>query len=202
MAISAPLGRRERKKLLTRRALAAAALRLVADRGLEATTIEDITEAVDVSPRTFFRYFPSKEDVVLPDKSELLGRLRLALAERPATESPFAAARAAILTFADALTEEDMEVVLLRARLLTCEPALLAKNLERQVVWEEVTAEGLAARLGGDPKRDIRCRVAATTVVAALRAAFTVWVAGGGAGDFRSLVAEALDLLLQDRIEK
>lgn len=189
------IGRRERKKLQTRRALAAAGLRLFAERGFDETTIEDITEAADVARGTFFRHFATKEEVVLPDKSELLGRLRRALAERPSTEPVQTSVREAILAFADALSEEDMEVVLLRARLLTTVPALRTRSLERQAVWEDLIAEAVAARLGVDPVSDLRCRLVATTAVAALRAAFTSWVARGGTGDYRSVVADAFDLL-------
>lgn len=189
------LSRRERKKLQTRRALAAAALRLFADRGFEQTTIEDITEAVDVSPRTFFRYFDSKEEVVLPDKSEILGRLRQALAERPPDEPLWTSVREAILAFGATFSEEEMEIVLLRARLLASERALLARSLERQAVWEDIIADAVARRLSVDPAADLRCRLVAATAVAALRAAFYVWAAGGFTGDFRNLVAEALDVL-------
>jgi AcrR family transcriptional regulator len=197
MSDQATLGRRERKKLRTRQALAATALRLFAERGFEETTIEDITEAVDVSRRTFFRHFDSKEEVALPDKSELLGRLRQALAEHPASEPPLTSAREAILALAGALSEDSMDVVVLRARLLTTEPSLRGRSLERQSVWEDVIAEALATRWRVDPATDLRSRLVATTAVAALRAAFMVWVARGAAGDFRQAAAQALDLLEQ-----
>lgn len=189
------IGRRERKKLQTRRALATAALGLFSERGFDETTIEDITEAADVARRTFFRHFATKEDVVFPDKSELLGRLRRALADRPDAEPLQTSVREAILVFADALSEEDMDIVLLRARLSLGAPSLRARSLERQAIWEDVISEALAARLGVDPVNDLPCRLVATTAVAALRAAFTVWVARGGVGDFRIVVAEAFDLL-------
>lgn len=195
MSVQANLGRRERKKLQTRQALAEAALRLFTERGFDQTTVEDITEAVDVSPSTFFRYFDSKQDVVLPDKSELLGRLRQALADRPDSESPLTSVREAILAMADVLSEEAMDIVVLRARLLSTEPSLRAKSLERQSVWEDVIADALAKRWQVDAMTDLRCRLVATTAVAALRAAFMVWVARGATGDFRGVAADGLDLL-------
>lgn len=190
-----PPGRRERKKIQTRQALAAAGLRLFAERGFDVTTVEDITEAVDVSPRTFFRYFDSKEEVVLPEKSEILGRLRQALAERPPDEPPGAMVREALLAFSSAFTQDELEIVLLRARLLATERSVLARSLERQTVWEDVIAQAIAARLRVDPKTHLRTRVMATTAVAAVRAAFFVWVSGRLSRDFRDLVAEALDLM-------
>ncbi len=192
--LSSP-GRRERKKLRTRQVLAATALRLFAEQGFEATTIEDITEAVDVAPRTFFRYFASKEEVILPDKSEILARLRRALAERPATEFLWVSVREALMCFAAALSEEELDVVLLRARLLASAPVLRARNLERQAVWEDLIAEAAAARLGVSASTDLRCRLVATTAVAALRAAFAVWIARGAVGSFPGLVADAFTLL-------
>src|SRR3954451_19337030 len=77
------LGRRERKKLRTREALIDAAFAQFADRGFEATTVEDIAEAVDVSSRTFFRYFSSKEDVVLTFHEEQFDAMKAALAAQP-----------------------------------------------------------------------------------------------------------------------
>ncbi|MFC7568621.1 TetR family transcriptional regulator [Actinomadura namibiensis] len=77
-------GLRERKKARTRRALAAAALRLFAERGYEETTIADIAEAAEVSPRTFFAYFPSKEDVVFAEVDDRLAEVGELLAGRRA----------------------------------------------------------------------------------------------------------------------
>ncbi len=194
-APAATLGRRERKKLQTRRALERAGLRLFAERGFDATTVEDITEAADVSRRTFFRYFESKEEVALPDKSQILGRLRRALADRPDTEPVLTSVREALLDLAAALSEEETEIVLLRARLLTTERTLLARELERQAVWEDLISAAAAARLGCDARTDLRCRLIANSAVAALRAAFTSWAADGGARPFPDVADEALRML-------
>ena len=86
-----PPGRRERKKLATRQALQDAALRLVADRGLEQVTVEDISEAADVATRTFFNYFSSKEEALLGDAPEKVVTVHRLVADRPATESPLEA---------------------------------------------------------------------------------------------------------------
>ncbi len=90
------LGRRERKKLETRRSLRDNALRLFAEQGFDRTTIEDITEAADVAQRTFFLHFASKEDVLLADARERGAAFEAALAAQPADASPLASVRGAL----------------------------------------------------------------------------------------------------------
>src|SRR4051812_41863471 len=81
-----PLGLRERKKRATRQALHGAALRLVAERGFDDVTIEDIAAAADVSPRTFFNYFGSKEDVIVNPDPDRVERLRTLLASHTSAD--------------------------------------------------------------------------------------------------------------------
>ena len=87
-------GLRERKKLATRLALHEAALRLVAERGLDAVSVDDIADRADVSPRTFFNYFPSKVDAILGLDPEAPRQQADAFLDRPAGESPVQALRA------------------------------------------------------------------------------------------------------------
>src|SRR6201999_2191851 len=87
-------GLRERKKARTRASLREHALRLFREQGYQATTVEQIAAAAEVSPSTFFRYFPTKEDVVLQDDMD--SRMIEALARQPADLAPIAAVRAAL----------------------------------------------------------------------------------------------------------
>src|ERR1041384_4302319 len=96
-------GLRERKKQRTRRTIASEALRLFAERGYEETTIADIAEAADVSPRTFFSYFPSKEDVVFAEIDERLAEVREGVARRPAGETPLESMRRIVFEMIDAI---------------------------------------------------------------------------------------------------
>src|SRR5699024_9663967 len=89
-------GRRERKKMATRRTIRVAALDLALERGLENLTVEAISEAADVSPRTFFNYFPSKEDALVTDAAGLGEALAPRIVDRPADESPLHALRAVV----------------------------------------------------------------------------------------------------------
>src|ERR671914_32480 len=105
------VGLRERKKLRTRAQLTDAAFRLFTERGFDGTTIEDIVEQVEVSPRTFFRYFDSKEDVVIGFFDEMGQELRAMLAARPADEPPFTAVRHALGALVDRYTAESHRVL-------------------------------------------------------------------------------------------
>ena len=96
------LGRREENKQRTRSALEQAAAQLFAERGYGATTVRDIAAAAGVGERTFFRYFPSKEDLVLQEVRNLVPGLMKMVRERPAAESPLTAFREAVVAWLDA----------------------------------------------------------------------------------------------------
>src|SRR6476469_5406226 len=109
-------GLRERKKAKTRSAIQEHALRLFQEQGYDATTVEQIAEAAEVSPSTFFRYFPTKEDVVLYDDIDPL--LIAAFAAQPAGATPIQALRGALHVVFAALPAEDAAQQWERARLL------------------------------------------------------------------------------------
>ena len=189
-----PTGLRERKKERTKTELAAAALRLFAERGFDAVTVDDIAAAVDVSPRTFFRHFGSKEDVLLRDHGEQLARLVDELAERPGNESPLTAVRLAIIAVAKAYANSGEELFV-RTRLMVDTPSLLGRSLELQQSWEQVIAEAVAARLSIAVDDDLRPRLVGACAVAALRVATDAWLAAGGHADLPELVDAALLLI-------
>jgi AcrR family transcriptional regulator len=168
-------GRRDRKKNETRQALRDAAHRLFAEKGFTGTTIDDIAEAANVSRRTFFRYYDSKDDLLRSDISDLLPAMLAALRSRPAAEPPLAAILAALRTLigpdgppAVARSLAD-PVAGLRARLSLIR--LLAQ-------WEQGIADSLLARAGiefpGEEDR-LRATVTACAATSALRAAAQVY---------------------------
>jgi len=188
------LGLRERRKRLTAAELEAAAYRLFGERGFDAVTVDDIAAEADVSRRTFFRYFASKEDVLLADHFVQLARLREAMADRPADEPIVTALRNALMSLTSDF-EDRKEMIITRARLMRDTPSLQARSLVHQKLWEDAMQEMVAARLGVDPVADLRPGLVSATTLAAMRVAFTNWLAAGCDGDLIKLTTEALDLL-------
>lgn len=163
-------GLRERKKQKTRAAIAEAALELFADKGFEETTVAEIAEAAEVSPRTFFTYFPAKEDVVFAvTKDEALTAMRSRIAERGPEESTVDALRAWMLARVADPDFNDADEVRLR-KLIRETPALAAYELAHvDTEFQEILAEGVAADLGVAAD-ELAPRMVAAAASAALRA--------------------------------
>ncbi|MGH9022415.1 MAG: TetR family transcriptional regulator [Acidimicrobiia bacterium] len=189
------VGLRERRRLRVVAELEETALRLFSARGFDSVTVDDIVAEAEVSRRTFFRYFSSKEDVLLLDHSRRLTELRENLAARPDDEPPLAALRHALLAMACGFEEEERERFLRRFQMICSTPSLQARSLGHQRMWEQAVTEMMADRMKADPAVDLRPGIIAGTALAAVRVALGMWLAGGGKADLRSLVAEALDLL-------
>ena len=187
-------GLRERHRKRTEAMLEEAALRLFEERGFDLVTVDDIAAAADVSRRTFFRYFATKEDVVLADQPRRLEELRDALAVRPPEEPALTALRHALLSLADG-HEQDRELLLRRAKLMRATPSLQVRWMGAQRNWEQAVTEMVADRLGVDPVADLRPGVIAASTLASLRIAIALWVTGGGRSDLVAMVGQALDLL-------
>lgn len=187
-------GLRERHRRRTAAQLGEAALRLFAERGFDNVTVEEIASEADVSRRTFFRYFATKEDVVLAGNEERLADLRAALAARPPDEPALTALRQAFLSMADRY-EEDRAKLLLRTQIITATPSLVARSLGDQRLWEQAVTDMVARRMEVDPRIDLRPGVVAVATLAALRVAVLSWLAHGGEPHLPTLVAESLDLL-------
>jgi AcrR family transcriptional regulator len=186
------VGLRERKKQKTRAQLTDAAFELFTERGFDQTTIEDIVEQVEVSPRTFFRYFDSKEDVVIGFFDDMGLELRALVEARPAEESPFTAARNALGSLVDVYIAEEDRVI--AAKRLSYEtPSIRARLLDKHARWENGMTEALAVRLGVDPERDPRPRLIAAVTLAAYSTGVTAWCSRSGRGDLHALVDDALD---------
>ncbi len=194
------VGRRDRKKLATRRALRNAALQLVAERGFANVTIEDITEAADVAPRTFFNYFPSKESAVIGADPERVALMRSGLMGRPSRESPLEALRAVLVDYTGAIADELDDLGEGRghgsAGIAPCRTiltyALYAAHISE---LEGGIVDSLARRLGKDPARDPYPALVTATAFAAARVAALYWAANGGVDPLDVLTGAAIDTL-------
>ena len=182
------LGLRERKKARTRAELQRHALRLFRDRGYGATTVDDIAAAAEVSRSTFFRYFPSKEDVVLFDDVDPL--MAQAFAEQPAGTPLLVALRRSFVAAFDRLAPEKRELEEVRMELVRTVPELAAALRERDVLSVEVVATAIAAELDRDPG-ELEVQLFAGVVTGARLAAQSIVTREPG----RSYV-EALDAVL------
>ncbi|RVU26378.1 TetR family transcriptional regulator [Streptomyces antnestii] len=174
---------RERKKQRTRDALLRSALELFTTKGYDRTTVDEIAEAVDVSQRTFFRYFTSKEETAFAVQDMVESRFIAILRERPAAESPFEALRAAVLDAWDTLGESIEEVVPVELHMRTYQmiestPSLIAVHLRRSTEVEEEIARVIAEREGLDVETDPRPRVTVAAFSGVMRLAGRLWGAG------------------------
>jgi AcrR family transcriptional regulator len=162
-------GLRERKKARTRASLREHALRLFREQGYEKTTVEQIAAAADVSPSTFFRYFPTKEDVVLRDDMDT--RVLEALDRQPPELTPLAAVRAAMREAWNSFTPAEWEQIGQGAWLSMEVPEVRARSMNEFARTINAIAAALARRTGRAPD-DMRVRVAAGAVVGAMMAIF------------------------------
>lgn len=156
-------GLRERKKQQTRDTIARAALELFAERGYDETTLAEIAEAADVSPRTIFAYFESKEEILFCDAPAELDAFKTALEQRPEDATTIDALRGILSTL-----EPPGELAKLRKQIVTSSPALKLKMRARVAELEPVLVASFAKDLGSDPD-DVR----ALLIAAAATAAFT-----------------------------
>jgi len=168
---SPSVGLRERKKARTRAALREHGLRLFGERGYAETTIEQIAEAAEVSPSTFFRYFPTKEDLVLVDDLDPV--LIAALEAAPIEKNPIGAVREAIATVLAGLTDEDRARELQRHELMLSVPELRATMMDEFRRNIDMVAEIVATRLGR-PVDDFEVRVFAGAVIGAAISTFEI----------------------------
>jgi AcrR family transcriptional regulator len=188
----APSGLRERKKRATRRALHDAALRLALERGLEHLTVEEISAAAEVSVRTLFNYFPSKEqailgDVIFPADEEQAMAIMADAAD--VLDGLYGVAMTLI-----AVTAPGREQVLMRWQLMERYPALLPQMFARFEQSNKVLASAVAARTGS-ASDDAYPQLMAAVASAAIRTAIRRWTAGHGDHSLEHHVTEVFGLL-------
>ncbi|MCB5907042.1 TetR family transcriptional regulator [Streptomyces pinistramenti] len=176
-------GLRARKKQRTRDALIRAALELCTAQGYDATTVDEIAAAVDVSQRTFFRYFTNKEEVVFAVQEMVEARFVDELRRRPAAEAPLTALRSAVVLAWDEIgaaieSVVPVELHMRSYQMIESTPALVAAHLRRSSDLEEEVAQLIARREGLDAGLDPRPRVLVAVFSGVMRAAGKVWGEG------------------------
>jgi AcrR family transcriptional regulator len=167
-------GLRERKKLATKQALALAAVRLAVERGLENVRVEDITDAVNVSRRTFTNYFSCKEEAIASLGAGRFARAVQALRDRPAGEAVADSLAEVFAAQHEAAAQLDPERVA-PIRMMMTSPALQGEALRTMVAAEGPLAKAIADRTGADPLGDLHPHVLAAAVMAAVRTATEHW---------------------------
>src|SRR4051794_20100124 len=167
-------GLRERTKRAMRAEIATTAITLFLAHGFEATTIHDVVAATGVSRRTFFRYFATKEDVVLGYLADLGDQLCAALAARPPEEPVWEALRRA-MDDAKRVFVADPDRMIPIVRLCDDAPSLRGRHHEKVARWRAGLTVELAARLDVDPERDLRPAVYAMAAVGALDVVAAAW---------------------------
>ena len=183
----------ERKRQLVRDELADAAVKILALRGYEDTTVEQIADAVGVSRRTFFRYFPSKDDVIVHLLAGAGTQLSAELRARPAGEPAAVALRHALSPFI-AFSIDQPDKTLHLSRLILNTPALLGRFLERQAHWQADITAILAQRTGLDPRADPRPALAAGIALTAFNTALRRWADSDGTQPLADLADQAFAL--------
>jgi AcrR family transcriptional regulator len=198
-SLATPTGLRERKKQRTRDALVDAAFTLFQDKGFEATTIDEIAEAVELSPRTFFRYFESKEDVALTLLDQQFTMLYAAFAARPAQEPVLTALRHATVAVMRACERGtrgfDADRYTCVQRMVRDSPSVHARSLEMCSGRLAELATHVAARMGVDPVRDPRPTLVAAAATTAVQTAISAWRAAEPDKPASALAGRALTLL-------
>jgi AcrR family transcriptional regulator len=186
------LGLRERKKIKTREAIREAMYALVEEQGYEATTIEQIAERAEVSPSTVFRYFPTKEDIVLTDEYDPL--IMEELRARPAGE-PWPESLRHVMHRAISVGMMDAHSVSrLRTRLMVEVPAVRSRMMESMSETGRLLCQAIGERTGRDPQ-SLEVRVYAMSIVGGLMETSMYWAEQDHEPDFKALVDRALNVI-------
>ena len=182
----------ERRRRLVRADLGRVAISLFAERSFDAVTVDDIAAAAGISQRTFFRYFATKDEVVLDYERRLVDRLVAAVTARPSGEGPVTALRNAYVDTSRVAPEERGRVVQL-GRILAATPELRAAAHGAHARNGSLLNE--VARRMGVPADDRRARAVTAAMTSVAAAEWAAWVDGGGEGDPAERIRDALALV-------
>ncbi|MDX3455685.1 TetR family transcriptional regulator [Streptomyces sp. ME02-8801-2C] len=187
-----PAGLRERTRRAVQAEIVTAAMRLFLERGFEATTMEQIAGEIGISRRSLFRYFGTKEDIVLGDHAAHGTLLRAALEARPASEAPWPALRAALKALVESLPYSPQDFLRITS-MLHASPSLRARQVEKRQQWTELLVPDIAKRLGDtDPMAEVRARALVACALACSEVATETWVRSNGTVDMEEVFDAAV----------
>jgi AcrR family transcriptional regulator len=186
-------GLRSHKKRKTRQAIQDAALRLFADKGYDATSVDEIALRAEVSTTTFFTYFKGKADVIIGDHPRRLAVLQQAILERPATENDLEVVRRVVQ--AQWANGVDLDRTVLRARAIKTSPVLRGLSVDVGDDWLAAISQALAQRRGLDAP-DPSCTMSAKAALIVIGYALNVWMAADCQGEFAAVLNESCGLML------
>jgi len=187
---------RQRKKAATSDRIRASALRLFREQGYDATTVEQIAAAAGVSHMTFFRYFPTKEDVALYDGYDPL--IASSIAQTPATWPLIQRIRAVLVQGLRQVYDTNRDTLLAQVKLIVDTPALRERMWAGQIATQQVILQALEVD-AHDPDARFQERVTVAACLAAASTAVLTWVENDGAPELPDLIEQAFDTLTRLR---
>jgi AcrR family transcriptional regulator len=196
-----PEGRRERKKRVTRLALKAAALDLVAERGFANVTVEDIADAVDVSIRTFFNYFSSKEAAIVGHNPEMVDSMVDELIGLPPELSPLEALREVLFQPIVAIGEdidlsgESRAVWLRRFAVVRSQPEVMLAYAKHTAMLEQALTNAMLVRLGGEARLRLYASAVTACAMGVMKMAAISWAGEGGTTSLLATASGAFEML-------
>ncbi|MDO8273680.1 MAG: TetR family transcriptional regulator [Gammaproteobacteria bacterium] len=185
---------REQFKTTTRQELTRVGLELFLQQGFATTTIDQIVEPLGISKRTFFRYFATKEDLVVEWQTEMTPAFVDELNSRPREEAPFKAVSETLLSLASRInTNPQLAFELMR--LFKETPSLAGRDMERRMVWEQALTATLIEREGPKVMPRLKARITVGMAMTAWTAALDEWYLGGGKANLRPIMEKAFSLV-------
>lgn len=187
-------GLRERKQERVRQDVMDAGLRLFVQQGFDATTVDQIADAAEISRRTLFRYFETKGDILMAAMRGMSDFLETSLRARPAQEAPLLSLLEIFIALSQQLATSGVDAYSL-AYMIDRDPSLRQYSLQKHAEWEDRIADVLLERLPAESHLEVRAHLLARIGVGSFRTALDQWLANEGRGQLKTHLVETFALL-------